>query len=360
MKTMNVMASMLVYLCLSLPATAQDPFILYGEYLSSSWIKTTSEVQAMPWSYISDLGLNYGHVIAYDQLGTGTIFNWLFGNNYQVKIEYHNPSRIMDSLLNSFYRYMRIGWRWRYHPEADHHMDTTILAGISVYDLQYNAKYDVDQPEPRLRCRYVNEARHSAGNIAAHLRSGHRNEQAQSSGTHYMKARLRIEEQLPFPDSALCTMSVMTSNGDTLATTKILASEIDTVGYVDTRDLPFTPQQNMEYRVYWHGIVSMYLDYVAIDNACADTLMSGMLDASIWSYLADYEAMHNNWPCFGRFKIADEVDNNASDTATYPLIGYVSGKINARLNSAITDAYTITLPTRSSRAASSLRQVWIA
>ena len=83
-----------------------------------------------------------------------------------------------------------------------------------------------------------------------------------------------------------------------------------------------------DYRVYWNGQVTCYLDYVIVDNVNANSTFSGADDVTINQEVDNFKTN----PALGRFKIRDEIDPDYY--GQYLTIGYVEQLIKSRVTAA--------------------------
>ncbi|MBU2446820.1 MAG: right-handed parallel beta-helix repeat-containing protein, partial [Bacteroidetes bacterium] len=344
------------FFLLSAMAFGQTDFLIGAEWLNNPARPggVPHVPSAQDYLNITDLGLNWG-MAAY-RIGDDISY----ANATLTGAESNNIKLMLDRY--QFYN-AATGQRWQYHPEYDHHYPIAGRTGEPFLDNVARAYKFPDNESGTVNTWQTIAGTNSAGYIATGLIP---NTEQEDNNTYYIKLRIRLTTGTPFNHTPVCSVIVFRLSDGYEQSATIYADQFSNYSYTEitafsfykTSSGPFLatneepgqkdqqeiyfpnnsahtgiPQPSalrvsgaaFDYRVYWPGNVTCYLDYVIIDDVGGNNTLSGNYDTEINDEVDRFKSRSG----LGRFKVRDEV--TPAYYGQYLCIGYVDNKIKANV-----------------------------
>jgi hypothetical protein len=337
--------SLTLLFCCVFAATArsQTEFILGAEWLNRPFQTPPHVPSAQDWTNIRDLGLNWGAITyrASDDISyANSALDGAAQNGVKVRL--------------GRYRLHADGFRWEYHPEYSGHYPLTGRTGAAFAEPSDTAKNFPDDDENSNNAWLAEVGTHSIGYMAAGLLTNTEQDDNPNS-PYYLKVRMRLESGTPLNHTAVVTVSAVRISDGAQVSATIYADqfsgyayqEITALSFLKTASSSMSPSQQQtysasysqsigplgipqpstqaqitayDYRVYWPGNVTCYLDYVIIDNSPANRVFTGAYDLQFDTEVNNFKTRS----ALGRFITWDEAYVERS-----LLLGYVEQRIKA-------------------------------
>ncbi|MFH0989187.1 MAG: hypothetical protein V1799_04125 [bacterium] len=306
------------------------------------------------WNMLASLGVNCGMIALPERVNIQDYYN-------SVTTALGNSP--VDLIIFG-YRFSRFtdGHRWVYHPEYDqHYPNFTGRIGSSVIDQIQTppAKKDADVELDGSAPNAWETVGGLAGFIAKNLLLS--SEQPDSI-KYYLKVRMRLNPGTSFNHTPVLVIQAV--RADTTMVDTVFADEFNDYNYREIPSLSFRkmpvgkslgpyesineievshiPPRDLigyatgrpdevisavsntayDYQLYWPGLVSCYVDYLAIDDSTSNSLFIGTNDIAIREEVNLFQSN----PKLSRFKINDE-----PTPPHWPLVGYVDNIIRSWL-----------------------------
>ena len=328
----------------------QNSFFLIGaEWLNYPGNTVTSATPtSADWTNIQDLGLNWGMISI---TGADSI-----GRSKTRLNDAGNRSIHLNLSLGSLFSNAASGRRWQYHPEYRPNMDTSGRVGGVVDDLAQGASKLPEDSSDQYSAWRGRAGIDPAGYMISGIRRD-TNEFEPDGYTYYLKVRARLfDEAIPPDTTRVLRVDLVDSSGTTIKRDTIRVGDFRTAGYRTYLEIPafsFDKNQNgdtvkqypprldqiglasvqdfaqavdksdWQYKVYWFGNVTCYLDYLIVDDVQGNETFTGVDDAALGFQVEAVKADSG----LGRFKIADE-----PPPSMFLSVGYVERIIRGHLS----------------------------
>jgi len=332
-------------ICSASSQAQQTEFIIGAEWLNRPNQNPPHVPSAQDWTNIRNLGLNWGMVgyLRGDDVS--------YANTALAGAEQNQVKLILERY---HFRDAVYGSRWQYHLEYASHYPSMGRVGAARSD-NGAVRFPDDENNANDAWRAV-VGTDPSGYMATGLFPN--NEQLDGA-FYYVKLRIRLETGTPLTHTPVVTVSVVRLSDNYQQDSTIYADQFGDYSYREITALSYTrnisgalgppTQQSMQqvpladgigyagvphyaqqqpsqvgfdYRVYWPGQVTCYLDYLIIDDYPSDLTFTGYYDGAINSEVDLFEGRAG----LGRFKITDE-----PSVEQYLLLGHVEQVIKANV-----------------------------
>ena len=310
-----------------------DRFRLFGEFLNHGEIWSAQDWDRSNLPAIADyLRINYGTLkvrildpdVVRDSLHAnfghnGLRFSVFDGSGYSANELYNRISRAR---------------RWVYHPEKPYHFDRSACIGdtgtyvSSILEAQLDADADKEQ---MLTSNHVfaRAGLSAPGFLIRDIDDSHASLRDTITATRFMRVRMKLDGTVQVDENTVaCTLTVYDLTTDTTINSRdIYVKDVSYENFVQSPAVEFLHKKNhlVDYRVHWPRHVDVLIDYVAIDNAPADSLILKPMDDHLVSYLASI--IHPNQQAVQTVRLEDELCVYPKDSARMPVIGFLNERI---------------------------------
>jgi hypothetical protein len=325
-----VLSSMSIYA----QTPAVDRFAIFGEILNPREIWEEAQWSLFNVREIVDtLRFNYGTVRVRVQ-NKEAVKARLNESNTEFGIRFS----MLDDIgyaEGDFSGKIRRGRRWVFHPESPLHIDRAGCTGDAVHDPA--ARLDADAATKAINCIQAIPNSHQSDTLLRGPKYPHNRLDIlnRSSQEVYFRARMKRAAPAGQMDDVLCTYVALDSVNGEIGRRDILVRQISDTGFVESPALACRVDSTSvtTFLVLWPGSVTLWIDFVAIDNAPADSLCDSVYRGSVLNGYVDSFVSQQPGATYS-IRLDDEVGNHYPDSLRMPVIGlvgdYLKGYVRSR------------------------------
>jgi len=305
-KILCTLALSAIAFSISSAQTQPSGFLIGAEWLNYPGNTVSSSTPtSTDWTNIQDLGLNWGMISI---TGTDSIGR----SRLRLDTAYSRSIHLNLSLGRLFSK-AASGRRWQYHPEDSLNMVTSGRVGAAVNDQNNDAKkLPEDSSDANSAWQAVAGTDPAGYMISGIVRDP--NEFEPDGYTYYLKVRARLDGTIPPDTTRVLRVDVIDPSGivekqDTIRvgdfrpngytkyveipafsfgknhngdTVQQYPRRLDQIGLASVQDFAqAVDKSDWQYKVYWFGNVTCYLDYLIVDDVQGNETFTGVDDASL-------------------------------------------------------------------------------